>query len=267
MRYFVQFSYLGTNYHGSQTQPNGITVQETMEKAFSTILREPIALTFAGRTDAGVHARKMVAHFDFGTSFNFKLSTFNSLLPDDIAVERIWQVSDDMHARFSAVARTYEYHITTVKDPFLINRATRVAPGLDFEAMNKAAQYLLGTHDFASFCKVHTDVKTTLCTVTHAQWTATLQDRPKGTEGHPTSPTGALLQPEGRYSPTPIFTITADRFLRNMVRAVVGTLFEIGRGKRKPEDMLDILEQKNRCSAGQSAPAEGLYLVNIVYPE
>ncbi len=243
MRYFVQFSYLGTNYHGSQTQPNGITVQETMERVFSTILREPIALTFAGRTDAGVHAKKMVAHFDFentlnsklSTSLNFKLSTFNSLLPSDIAVERIWEVSDEMHARFSATSRTYEYRITTAKDPFLIHRATRVAVGLDFEAMNKAASYLIGTHDFASFCKVHTDVKTTFCTVTRAEWQ------------------------------NGVFTITADRFLRNMVRAVVGTLFDVGRGKMKPEAILDILEQKNRCKAGQSAPAEGLYLVDITY--
>lgn len=259
MRYFVQFSYLGTNYHGSQTQPNGITVQETMEKAFSTILREPIALTFAGRTDAGVHAAKMVAHFETAalkdpltlfaegpaTPERFLVDKLNSLLPNDIAVERIGEVNEDMHARFSAKSRTYEYRITTEKNPFLIHRATRVAPGLDFEAMNKAAQYLLGTHDFASFCKVHTDVKTTICTVTHAQW--------------------SIPTPLPPYSPTPIFRITADRFLRNMVRAVVGTLFEIGRGKRKPEDILDILEQKNRCSAGQSAPAEGLYLVNITY--
>ncbi|MCQ2325367.1 MAG: tRNA pseudouridine(38-40) synthase TruA, partial [Paludibacteraceae bacterium] len=161
MRYFVQFSYLGTNYHGSQTQPNGVTVQETMEKAFSTILREPIALTFAGRTDAGVHAQKMVAHFDYpttlnsklppqaqlSTTLNSKLYTLNSLLPDDIAVEKIWEVSDDLHARFSAVSRTYEYRITTKKDPFLIDRATRVKEELNFEAMNKAASYLLGTHD------------------------------------------------------------------------------------------------------------------------
>lgn len=247
MRYFVQFSYLGTNYHGSQTQPNGVTVQETMEKAFSTILREPVALTFAGRTDAGVHATKMVAHFDLGTPLNSKLSTLNSLLPDDIAVEKIWEVSEQMHARFSATSRTYEYRITTVKDPFLINRATRVKEGLDFEAMNKAAAYLIGTHDFASFCKVHTDVKTTICTVTRAEWV-----------------TPTPLPP---YSSTPIFRITADRFLRNMVRAVVGTLFDIGRGKMAPETIIDILEQKNRCKAGQSAPAEGLYLVDIVYPK
>ena len=292
MRYFVQFSYLGTNYHGSQTQPNGITVQDTMEKAFSTIVREPIALTFAGRTDAGVHARKMVAHFDYpsalnsklppqaqlSTTLNSKLSALNSLLPDDIAVERIWQVNEDLHARFSAKSRTYEYHITTAKDPFLTGRAARVAPELDFEAMNKAAQYLLGTHDFASFCKVHTDVKTTICTVTQAQWTATLQDRctegplslqdrPYGTEGHPTPLSLSAFPPLSPSDSSAVFTITADRFLRNMVRAVVGTLFDIGRGKRKPEDMLDILEQKNRCSAGQSAPAEGLYLVDITYPE
>lgn len=233
MRYFVQFSYLGTNYHGSQTQPNGITVQETMERVFSTILREPIALTFAGRTDAGVHAKKMVAHFDSSTPL--LVDKVNSLLPSDIAVEKIWEVSDEMHARFSATSRTYEYRITTAKDPFLIHRATRVAVGLDFEAMNKAASYLIGTHDFASFCKVHTDVKTTFCTVTKAEWQ-----------------NGA-------------FTITADRFLRNMVRAVVGTLFDVGRGKMKPEAILDILEQKNRCKAGQSAPAEGLYLVDITY--
>ncbi len=256
MRYFVQFSYQGTNYHGSQTQPNGVSVQETMEKAFSTILREPIALTFAGRTDAGVHATKMIAHFDYPTTLNSKLSpqaqlsttlnsklyTLNSLLPDDIAVEKIWRVSDEMHARFSAIQRTYEYWITTEKNPFLINRATRVKPGLDFEAMNKAAQYLLGTHDFASFCKVHTDVKTTLCHVSKAEWKAESESQA-------------------------VFTISADRFLRNMVRAVVGTLFDVGRGKIAPEAIVDILEQKNRCKAGQSAPAEGLYLVDIVYPE
>lgn len=258
MRYFVQFSYLGTNYHGSQTQPNGITVQETMEKAFSTILREPIALTFAGRTDAGVHARKMVAHFDFPTPllpYSQLVDKVNSLLPDDIAVERIWQVSDELHARFSATSRTYEYHITTAKDPFLTGRAARVAPGLDFEAMNNAAQYLLGTHDFASFCKVHTDAKTTICTVTQAQWTFSPKDGLSAEGGHTA---------KRSYSKA-VFQITADRFLRNMVRAVVGTLFDIGRGRRMPEDMLDILEQKNRCSAGQSAPAEGLYLVDIVY--
>ncbi len=271
MRYFVQFSYLGTNYHGSQTQPNGITVQETMEKAFSTILREPIALTFAGRTDAGVHARKMVAHFETAAlkdrcaegplslkdrcAEGLLVDKLNSLLPEDIAVEKIEPVSDDLHARFSAKSRTYEYHITTAKDPFLTGRAARVAPGLDFEAMNKAAQYLLGTHDFASFCKVHTDVKTTICTVTQAQWTISPKDGLSAEDGHTA---------KRSYSKA-VFQITADRFLRNMVRAVVGTLFDIGRGKRKPEDMLNILEQKNRCSAGQSAPAEGLYLVDIVY--
>ena len=287
MRYFVQFSYLGTNYHGSQTQPNGITVQETMEKAFSTILREPVALTFAGRTDAGVHAVKMVAHFDYPTTLNSKLSpqaqlsttlhtalpivplgaknsklsTLNSLLPEDIAVEKIWEVSEQMHARFSATSRTYEYRITTVKDPFLINRATRVKEGLDFEAMNKAAAYLIGTHDFASFCKVHTDVKTTLCTVTRAEWSFS----PKDDLSAKRSYSDSGLSGEAGPSAQAVFTITADRFLRNMVRAVVGTLFDIGRRKMAPEAIIDILEQKNRCKAGQSAPAEGLYLVDITY--
>ena len=263
MRYFVQFSYLGTNYHGSQTQPNGITVQETMEKAFSTILREPVALTFAGRTDAGVHATKMIAHFDYPTTLNSKLSTLNSLLPDDIAVEKIWEVSEQMHARFSATSRTYEYRITTIKDPFLINRATRVKEGLDFEAMNKAATYLIGIHDFASFCKVHTDVKTTICTVTRAEWSFS----PKDDLSAKRSYSDSGLSGEAGPSAQAVFTITADRFLRNMVRAVVGTLFDIGRGKMAPEAIIDILEQKNRCKAGQSAPAEGLYLVDIVYPE
>ena len=257
MRYFVQFSYLGTNYHGSQTQPNGVTVQETMEKAFSTILREPIALTFAGRTDAGVHAKKMVAHFDYPTTLNSKLSTLNSLLPDDIAVEKIWEVSDELHARFSAIQRTYEYRITTKKDPFLINRATRVKEGLNFEAMNKAASYLLGTHDFASFCKVHTDVKTTICTVTRAEWSFSPKDGLSAAGG---------LSAKRSYSEA-VFQISADRFLRNMVRAVVGTLFDVGRGKMAPEAIIDILEQKNRCKAGQSAPAEGLYLVDIKFLE
>ncbi len=266
MRYFVQFSYLGTNYHGSQTQPNGITVQETMEKAFSTILREPVALTFAGRTDAGVHATKMIAHFDMTAALKDRcagrllVDKVNSLLPDDIAVEKIWEVSEQMHARFSATSRTYEYRITTIKDPFLINRATRVKEGLDFEAMNKAAAYLIGTHDFASFCKVHTDVKTTICTITRAEWSFSPKDNLSAKRSY--SDSGLTAK---RSFSEAVFQITADRFLRNMVRAVVGTLFDIGRGKMAPEAIIDILEQKNRCKAGQSAPAEGLYLVDITY--
>ena len=239
MRYFVDFAYNGAAYHGSQRQPNRITVQEVMEEAFATILRQPVALTFAGRTDAGVHAEHMFAHFDIeglSVTDDGLRERLNSLLPAAIAVSAVLPVADELHARFSALSRTYEYRITTEKDPFRQDLVTRVAPGLDFDAMNQAAQLLLGTQDFASFCKVHTDVKTTICTVTQAQWSNN------------------------------VFTITADRFLRNMVRAVVGTLFEVGRGRMTIEDFRDVIANKNRCSAGQSVPAAGLYLTKIEYP-
>ena len=243
MRYFITFSYCGTDFHGSQTQPNGNTVQAEMEAAFATILREPVALTFAGRTDAGVHAEKMVAHFDWPKALpaNFG-ARLNNLLPASIAISAIQRVTDEAHARFDAVARTYRYRITTRKDPFLHVTHTRVAAGLDFEAMNKAAQLLLGKQDFASFCRVHTDVKTTICDVKEAQWV-----QENETEAY--------------------FVITADRFLRNMVRAVVGTLFDIGRSKMTEQQLADIIAAKNRCRAGHSAPAEGLSLVEIIYPK
>ena len=235
MRYFIDFAYNGAAFHGSQRQPNGITVQEVMEDAFATILREPVALTFAGRTDAGVHAEHMFAHFDCNEAPS--VDRLNSLLPATITVWNLFPVSDDLHARFSALARTYEYRITYIKDPFRQDLVTRVAPGLDFEAMNNAAKTLLGTQDFASFCKVHTDVKTTICTITKAEW----KDN--------------------------IFTITADRFLRNMVRAIVGTLFEVGRGRMTIDEFRGVISNHNRCSAGQSVPAAGLYLTEITYPK
>ncbi len=243
MRYFVRFAYNGTGFHGSQSQPNAVTVQETMEKAFSTILRVPVALTFAGRTDAGVHAEYMVAHFDLDESIPDNLAArLNNLLPPSIAVYHIWQVSDDAHARFDATARTYHYRITTRKDPFTCQYRTRVERILDFTAMNNACKLLLGRQDFASFCRVHTDVKTTFCDVREARWVI-----------------------ENDYEA--YFEITADRFLRNMVRAIVGTLFDIGRGKMTEHQLADIIAAKNRCSAGHSAPAEGLSLVHIAYPE
>ena len=181
----------------------------------------------------------MFAHFDVDelpVTDEGLQERLNSLLPAMIAIHRIFPVPDDLHARFSALSRTYEYRITTVKDPFRQDLVTRVAPGLDFDAMNKAAQLLLGTQDFASFCKVHTDVKTTICTVSHAEW----KDN--------------------------VFTITADRFLRNMVRAVVGTLFEVGRARMSLEEFQGVIANKNRCSAGQSVLAAGLYLTKIEYP-
>ena len=243
MRYFIEFAYRGTDFHGSQSQPNGNTVQAEMEAAFATILRQPVSLTFAGRTDAGVHAEKMIAHFDVEKAVpaNFG-ARLNNLLPNSIAIHELRRVTDDAHARFDALARTYYYRITTRKDPFLYLNHTRVAEGLDFEAMNEAAKVLLGKQDFASFCRMHTDVKTTICDVKEARWV-----RENETEAY--------------------FVIRADRFLRNMVRAVVGTLFDVGRGKSTAEDVRAIIAAQNRCKAGHSAPAEGLSLVDINYPK
>ncbi len=243
MRYFISFAYRGTDFHGSQTQPNGNTVQAEMEAAFATILREPVALTFAGRTDAGVHADKMVAHFDVEKAVpaNFG-ARLNNLLPDSIAIIDLHRVTDEAHARFDALERTYHYRITTRKDPFLYINHTRVAKGLDFEAMNSAAQALLGKQDFASFCRTHTDVKTTICDVKEARW---VQENETET----------------------YFVIRADRFLRNMVRAVVGTLFEVGKGKMTAEQFKAVIDAHDRCKAGHSAPAEGLSLVEIIYPK
>lgn len=239
MRYFIQFSYDGSNFHGSQSQPNGITIQQVMEQAFSTILRMPISLTFAGRTDAGVHALEMWAHFDCTICISCEdiTSHMNSLLPQSIAIQKIVPVIESAHARFSAIARTYQYYITTHKDPFKQRYSSRVAPGIDFNCMNQAAELLLGKQDFASFCRVHTDVKTTFCTISEAYW--------------------------NNY----IFTITADRFLRNMVRAIVGTLLDVGYGKRTIDDFQDIIASRNRCAAAQSAPASGLFLTHITYNE
>ena len=248
MRYFIRFAYDGTAFHGSQRQPNGITVQETMEQALAMIFREEIPLTFAGRTDAGVHAREMYAHFDLTDTLlpipDSRTLTFrlNGILPNSIAIFDIYPVKDEAHARFDAVRRTYEYHVVDHKDPFLCTQATRIRPGLDFAAMNEAAQLLIGKQDFASFCRTNTDVKTTICDLTHAEW------KELG-NGHA------------------VFTIAADRFLRNMVRAVVGTLFEVGRGKMTKEQFAEVITQHNRCAAGDSAPAEGLFLTHVEYPE
>ncbi len=243
MRYFISFAYRGTDFHGSQTQPNGNTVQAELEAAFATILREPVSLTFAGRTDAGVHAEKMVAHFDVAKAVPVNFGArLNNLLSDSIAIIDLRRVTDEAHARFDATARTYYYRITTRKDPFLYINHTRIAQGLDFEAMNKAAQWLLGKQDFASFCRTHTDVKTTICDVREAQW---IQENE--TEAY--------------------FVITADRFLRNMVRAVVGTLFEVGKHRMTEVQFGEVIAAHNRCQAGHSAPAEGLSLVEIIYPK
>jgi len=242
-RYFIWFAYNGARYHGWQVQPNGNSVQAELEKALATLLRTPVLTTGAGRTDAGVHATKMVAHFDFENELDCAQLAYklNRLLPRDIAVSRVAPVGADMHARFSAVARTYHYYIHTAKNPFCTTSSCEMHYDLDFEAMNRAAEILLHTDDFASFCKSHADVKTTLCRVTRARWEQV---------------------GEGQWR----FVITANRFLRNMVRAVVGTLVDVGRGRISVGQFQQIVESRRRTSAGESMPGHALYLVDVRYP-
>ena len=242
MRFFITLSFDGTNYHGWQIQPNSNSVQQRLQEALSTLLRQPIEVVGAGRTDTGVHARMMVAHFDWeelidGKQLAYKLNKF---LPQDIAVQEVRLVDEEKHARFSATSRTYHYFIHMRKDPFQQAYSWQVPFKLDFEKMNEAAKVLLEYKDFTSFSKVNTDTKTNLCDVKEAFWEEIAPDRWR-------------------------FTITANRFLRNMVRAIVGTLVEVGRGRLRLEDVRRIIEAKDRCSAGESVPAKGLFLVDIKY--
>lgn len=243
MRYFITLSYDGTRYHGWQIQPNGPSVQEKLQWALSTILRQDILVTGAGRTDAGVHARMMVAHFD-AECLDFELSDLtyklNRLLPQDIAIQDIRQVSDEMHARFSATSRTYHYYIHTVKDPFRRAYSCELHYPLDFDKMNEAAKLLMTYEDFGAFCKSGADVKTTLCQVTEARWVQS--------------------SAESWY-----FEITANRFLRNMVRAVVGTLIDVGRGRLTLDEFRQVIEGKQRTEAGESMPGHALFLEDIKY--
>ena len=242
MRYFVTFSYDGGRYHGWQIQPNGDSVQAQLQRGLSLLLREEITVIGAGRTDAGVHARMMVAHFDYPETLDGRQLTYklNKLLPCDIAVDSVHQVADDLHARFSATSRMYRYYLHTAKDPFLRNTSCELHYPLDFDKMNQAARLLLDYEDFGAFCKAHADVKTTLCKVTDAQWHQT-----------------------GSY--TWYFEIRANRFLRNMVRAVVGTLIDVGRGRLTLEDFQRVVEGKKRTEAGESMPAHALFLEDITY--
>lgn len=239
----MTLSFDGSRYHGWQIQPNGVSVQEKLQEALSTLLRKPLSVTGAGRTDTGVHARMMVAHFDWegepldGRQLAYKL---NRLLPFDIAVSKVEPVSDDMHARFSATSRMYHYYIHTVKDPFQKAYSCEIHYPLDFAKMNEAAAILTTYEDFGAFCKSGADVKTTLCKVTRAAWVQT-------------SPT------------TWYFEIRANRFLRNMVRAVVGTLIEVGRGRLSLEDFRKVIEGKRRTEAGESMPGNALFLEDIRY--
>ena len=252
MRFFIYLSYDGTAYHGWQVQPNGNSVQETLQFALSTLLRTEIPITGAGRTDAGVHAALMVAHFDADESqlpksprveqspLDYLVYRLNGMLPADIAIQRIVPVVADAHARFSARARTYYYYVHTCKSPFLRDRSWRLVHIPDFEAMNRAAVVLTEYTDFTSFSKLNTDTRTNICHVRSARWVQ-------------------LSDHEWR------FEITADRFLRNMVRAIVGTLMEVGRGQLTLDGFRQVIEQKNRSVAGDSVPARGLFLQEVEY--
>ena len=240
-RYFIEFSYFGKNYFGYQRQPREISVQEVLENALSTKLREQIKITGAGRTDTGVHAKKMFAHFEtieaLDENFVYQL---NSLLPNDIAVQKIFEVKNDFHARFDATFRTYEYCISLEKNPFKTDFFWQIRRGeINVEKMNNACKILIETLDFTSFAKLHADNKTNNCKIFKAVWE----------------------QNESELK----FTISADRFLRNMVRAIVGTMVDLGARKISLEDFRNIILAKNRNLAGTSAPPQGLFLVDVGY--
>lgn len=243
-RYFLYLGYNGKNFCGWQVQPNGITVQQCIEDALATLLRQPVPIVGAGRTDAGVHARLMVAHFDWNEPIAdpaFLVEKLNRLLPKEIAVYRIVPVCQEAHARFDATSRTYNYYITTRKDPFNYDFVYRIPGMLNVEAMNEACRVLFDYIDFTSFSKLHTDVKTNNCCIRQAHW-----------------------KQEGDIW---VFTIQADRFLRNMVRAIVGTLLEVGRGKLTIDGFRQVIEAKDRGRAGTSAPGQALFLVDVTYPD
>lgn len=243
----MRLSYRGEPYHGWQCQPGAVTVQEVIEDALSKVLRTPMKIVGAGRTDAGVNARMMVAHFDVESPLADParlVGSLNAMVGRDIAIHEIYRVADGLHARFDAVERTYHYYAVTEKSPFFYPLSWKAPATLDFEAMNRAAELLLTTSDFTSFAKLHADTKTNICRVTHARW-----HRVGGEQG------------DGW-----VFVITADRFLRNMVRAVVGTLVEVGRRKITVEEFGRIIERRDRCAAGTSMPPQALYLWDVKYP-
>lgn len=243
MRYFIELVYNGKNYHGWQKQPKAVSVQEVVEKAISVLVKQEIELVGAGRTDAGVHARQLFAHFDISEAINEEELVFrlNSFLPQDIAVKEIFKVKNDAHARFDAVSRAYEYWVVQEKNPFETESAYFVKQKLDLEAMNSAAEKLIGFNDFKCFSKSRTDVKTYNCTIEQAFWE----------------------QKEDKL----VFHIKADRFLRNMVRAIVGTLLDVGTGKMEIFEIEKIIKSRDRSSAGTSVPAQGLYLTQVEYPQ
>jgi tRNA pseudouridine38-40 synthase len=243
LRYFIELSYNGKDYHGWQNQPNAISVQEVLEKAMTTLLKEKIAIVGAGRTDAGVHAKQMIAHFDVLNEKDVdKLKyNLNSFLPKDIAIHNIYKVNDDAHARFDAISRTYIYRISLVKNVFTFNDTYYFKQKLDINKMNEATKILFEHKNFKCFSKSNTDVKTYNCNIMKAEWVIENDEL--------------------------VFTIKADRFLRNMVRAIVGTMIEIGTGKMKVEQLHDVIKSKDRSQAAASVPGHALYLSKIEYPK
>ncbi len=242
MRFFIELSYLGTNYHGWQEQPNVKTIQGQVNKVLSNILNVNIEVIGAGRTDAGVHAKQMYAHFDCDLDFEIQNLIFraNKFLDNDIVIHDVFKVKDEANSRFDAISRTYQYHIIIKKDPFR-NNAYLFHKELDLKAMNQACQHILGVHDFTSFSKVNTQTYTNTCEVYYAKWKI--------------------------FKNELIFTIEANRFLRNMVRAIVGTMIDVGVGKLLSEDLVKIIDAKDRCKAGTSVPAKGLFLYKVKYTD
>jgi len=246
-RYFIELTFNGASYHGWQIQNNAISVQAVVDKALSTILRQEIKTLGCGRTDTGVHAKQLFAHFDCLKVDVEKqdaaiLKSLNAVLPNDIAVKRIFEVPNDLHARFSAISRSYEYYIHFEKDPFLDGFSWQIRDKPDLMKMNEAAKIMMEYRDFSCFSKTHTQVLTNNCEIYQAEWKWINNDRL-------------------------VFNISANRFLRNMVRAIVGTLIEIGNGKNTIESIRSTIESKNRSEAGTSVPACGLYLSQVVYPD
>ncbi len=243
MKYFLELSYDGTSYHGWQRQPNAVSVQEVLENSLSTVLRTKTEIVGAGRTDAGVHAKQIMAHFDYKDVLELDQLTYklNAILPPEIAIQNVCKVREDAHARFDAISRSYEYHIIFVKDPFSINKAYYLKKKLDVDLMNEAAKLLLNYTNFKCFSKSKTDVKTYNCIITKAVWE--------------------------QHRDRLVFMISANRFLRNMVRAIVGTLIEIGEHKLNTEDLVTIIKSEDRSRAGYSVPACGLYLTAVHYPK
>lgn len=240
-RYFIHLAYLGTEYCGWQTQPENPTVQQTIENGLSVLLRTNVSVLGCGRTDTGVHASDFYAHFDVDGDIDSDMLVFklNSFLPKDIAIFRIFRVKDRAHARFDAISRTYQYHVSNKRLPFRNGQYSRIYFEPDLDSMNKAAELLLSYSDFTSFAKLHSDSKTNICHLYAAHW--------------------------DRVGDEFVFTIKSNRFLRNMVRSVTGTLLDVGRGKLDMDGLVRIVESKNRSSAGVSMPAQGLFLTNVEY--